>query len=29
MLGDELTLRLTPSGSSWTIAEILEEYRSP
>nr|UXE44716.1 hypothetical protein Hi04_10k_c3120_00018 [uncultured bacterium] len=29
MLGDVFTLRLTPIGSSWAIAEILEEFRSP
>jgi hypothetical protein len=29
VLGDELTLRLTPSGASWLVAEILEEFRSP
>lgn len=29
MLGDRLTFRLTPSGSSFVIEEILEDFRSP
>jgi len=29
MLGDVFTLRLTPSGPSWLITELLEEFRSP
>jgi hypothetical protein len=29
MLGDELTLRLTPSGASWAVSEIIETFRSP
>jgi hypothetical protein len=29
VLGDDMTLRLTPSGSSWSIAEIIEEFRTP
>jgi hypothetical protein len=29
MLGDTLTFRLTPNGSSFVIEEILEDFRSP
>jgi hypothetical protein len=29
MFGDTLTFRLTPSGGGFSIAEILEEFRSP
>lgn len=29
VLGDDITLRLTPTGSSWAISEIVEEFRSP
>ncbi len=29
MFGDTLTFRLTPSGGSFVIQEILEEFRSP
>jgi hypothetical protein len=29
MLGDELTFRLVPSGASFLIDEIVEDYRSP
>jgi hypothetical protein len=29
MLGDELTFRLVPSGETWLIDEVVEEFRSP
>lgn len=29
VLGDDVTLRLTPTGASWAISEIIEEFRSP
>jgi len=29
VLGDDVTLRLTPSGASFAISEIIEEFRSP
>lgn len=29
VLGDDLTLRLTPNGASFAISEIIEEFRAP
>ena len=29
MFGDELTFRLTPSGSSWLISEVTEDFQTP
>ena len=29
VLGDDVTLRLTPNGAGWAISEIIEEFRSP
>jgi len=29
LLGDTFTFRLTPTGTGWSISEILEEFRAP